>query len=85
MNHRAIFRNKSTVFYSVLFLLLGGASPFFISGCDRLGLTPSTVVMVIGDQQLTADDLKQDLVFAGEDLPISAQDSKEIKIRLGDT
>jgi len=84
MNHRAIFRNKSTGFYSVLFLLLGGASPFFITGCDRLGLTPGTVVMVIGDQQLTADDLKQDMVFAAEDLPISAQDAKEIKIRLLD-
>ncbi len=84
MNHRAIFRNRSTVFYSVLFLLWGGTSPFFISGCDRLGLTPSTVVMVIGNQQLTADELKQDMVFASEDLPISAQDAKEIKTRLLD-
>ncbi len=82
MNHRAIFKNKSTVFYSALFLLLGGASLFFITGCDRLGLNSSTVVMVIGNQQLTADDLKQDMVFAGEDLPISAQDAKEIKTRL---
>jgi len=84
MNHRAIFKSRSTVFYSVLFLLLGGTSPFFISGCDRFGLNPGTVVMVIGNQQLTADDLKQDMVFAGEDLPISARDAKEIKTRLLD-
>ena len=84
MNHRAIFNNKSTVFYSVLFLLLAGANPFFIAGCDRLGLTPGTVVMVIGNQQLTADDLKQDMVFAGEDLPVSAQDAEEMKTRLLD-
>ena len=85
MNHRTIFKRRATVFYSVLFLLLGGASLFFITGCDRLGLmTPSTVIMVIGNQQLTADDLKQDMVFAGEDLPISAQDAKEIKTRLLD-
>lgn len=84
MNHRAIFRNKSTVFYSVLFLLLGGAGPFSISGCDPLGLDPGTVVMVVGNQQVTADNLKQDMVFASEDLPISAQDAKEIKTRLLD-
>ena len=79
MNHRAIFNIKSTVFYSLLFLLLGGSSSFFITGCDRFGLNSSTVVMVIGNQQLTADDLKQDMVFAGEDLPISVQNAKEMK------
>ena len=84
MNHRAIFNNKSTVFYSVLFLLLGGAGPFFITGCDRLELNFGTVVMVIGNQQLTADDLKQDMVFASEDLPISARDAKGMKARLLD-
>ena len=84
MNRRAIIKNKSTVFYSVLFLFLGGAGLFFITGCDRLGSNPGTVVMVIGNQQLTADDLKRDMVFAGEDLPISAQDAKEIKTRLLD-
>ena len=84
MNLRAVFKNKSTVFCSVLFLLLGGVGPVFFTGCDHPGLNLDTVVMVVGSQQLTANDLKQDMAFAGEDLPISSQNTKEIKTRLLD-
>jgi len=84
MDHWVILKNKSTVFYEVFFLLLGAASVFFISGCDRLDLNSEPVVMVIGDQRLTADVLKKDLVFATEDLPISTRSATQVGSRLLD-
>ena len=84
MSHRAIFKNNIRVFHPALFLLLGVANPFFISGCDLFERDPSPVVVVIGSQRLTADALKNEIAFVGEDLPLSAGDAKQIKIRLLD-
>jgi len=84
MNYRAIFKTKSVLLYSILFLLPGAAGPFFISGCDGIELNPDPVVLIVGDQQLTEQDLKQDMVFEGEDLPISAQEVKQTKTGLLD-
>jgi parvulin-like peptidyl-prolyl isomerase len=84
MDHRVILKNKPTDFYEAVFLLLGAASLFFVFGCDRRDLNSCPVVMVVGDQRLTADVLKKDLVFATEDLPISTRDAKQVKSRLLD-
>ena len=84
MSHQAILKNKSSVFHPAFFLLLGAAVPFFVSGCGRFDLEPSPVVLVIGDQRLTADVLKKDMAFVSEDLPLSVQDTKQIKTRLLD-
>lgn len=84
MSYRAILKNKSSVFHPALFLLLGAAVPFFISGCGLFDLDPGPVVVVIGNQRLTADVLKKDMAFVCEDLPLSGQDEKQIKIRLLD-
>ena len=84
MDHRVILKNKSTVFYEAFFLLLGAASLFFVSGCDRLDFNSEPIIMLVGDQRLTADVLKQDLVFATEDLPISTRDAKQVRSRLLD-
>jgi hypothetical protein len=40
------------------------------------------VVLVVGDQKLTMDVLKQDMGYAVEDLPLLAQDANEMKIGL---
>ena len=84
MIHRAILKIKLSVLHAVLFLLLGTAGLFSIAGCNLLEPELSPVVVVIGDRRLTADVLKKDMAFAGEDLPLSVQSSKQVKIRLLD-
>jgi peptidyl-prolyl cis-trans isomerase C len=84
MDRRVVFKNISIVFYGGLFLILGAAGPFIISGCDHLDPDSDPVVMVVGDQRFTADVLKKDLVFAVEDLPISTRDAKQVRSRLID-
>ncbi|MCG6877927.1 MAG: peptidylprolyl isomerase [Deltaproteobacteria bacterium] len=84
MNNRFIFKRKSNGFYTFLLLILGLGGLFFVDGCDRIGTDPGPVVLVVGDQQLTADVLKQNLVFASEDLPISAKETENIKTVLLD-
>ena len=84
MDHRAVVKNISIVFYGAFFLLLGAFCPFIISGCDRFDLSSGPVVMVVGDQRFTADVLKKDLVFATEDLPISTRNAKQVRSRLLD-
>ena len=79
-----MFKIISIVFYGAFFLLLGAFGPFIISGCDCFDLNSGPVVMVVGDQQFTADVLKKDLVFAVEDLPISTRDAKQVRSRLLD-
>jgi parvulin-like peptidyl-prolyl isomerase len=81
MRHWAIFKDRSIFFCSVVFLL-GTVGPLFICGCDQLNAGP--VVLVVGDQKLTMDVLKQDMAYAIEDLPVSAQDVKEMKSGLLD-
>ena len=84
MIHRAILKIKLSVLHAVLFLLLGTVGLFSIAGCNLLEPEFSPVVVVIGDRRLTADVLKKDLVFAGEDLPLSVQSLKQTKISLLD-
>ena len=81
MRHWAIFKDKSIFFCSVVFLL-GTVGPLFICGCDQLNSGP--VALVVGDQKLTMDVLKQDMGYAVEDLPFLAQDTKEMKTGLLD-
>ena len=80
MNNRIIFKRKLNIFYT--FFLLGGL--FCVAGCDPIGKALGPVVLVVGDQQLTADVLKQNLVLASEDLPISAKEMENIKTTLLD-
>ncbi len=84
MDHRAVSKNKSNAFYGVFFLLLWTVSPFLISGCDHRDLNSGPVIMVVGDQWLTADTLKEEMVFATEDLPISTRGEKQVRSRLLD-
>ena len=83
MDHRVILKEKSIAFYGAFFLL-GFCGLFFIFGFDCLDLNAEPVVMVIGDQRLTANILKKNLAFAMEDLPISTHDAKQVKRRLLD-
>ncbi len=83
MRHWAIFKGKSIFFCSVVFLL-GTVGSMFICGCDNLNVNSGPVVLVVGDRKLTMNVLKQDMVHAIEDLPILAQDAKEMKIGLLD-
>ncbi|OQY42532.1 MAG: hypothetical protein B6240_13845 [Desulfobacteraceae bacterium 4572_87] len=84
MDHRVIIKKRSVAFHGAFFLILGLGGLFFISGCDRLELNSEPVVMVVGDQRLTADVLKKDLVYASEDMPISIRDVEQVKSRLLD-
>ena len=84
MDHRAVSKNRSNAFYSVFFLLLGTVGPFLISGCDHRDLNSGPVIMVVGDQRLTADILKEDMVYATEGLPLLTQESKQVRSRLLD-
>lgn len=84
MNNRFIFKRKSNSFYTFLLLILALGGLFFVDGCDRIGKDPGPVVLVVGDQQITADVLKQNLILASEDLPISAKKTENIKMALLD-
>jgi len=68
----------------VVFLLLGTVGPLALCGCDNLGLSSDPVVLVVGDQKLTMDVLKQDMMHTIEDLPLSAQDANQMKMGLLD-
>ena len=84
MDHRVIIKKRSVAFHGAFFWILGLGGLFFISGCDRLELNSEPVVMVVGDQRLTADVLKKDLVYASEDMPISIRNVEQVKSRLLD-
>ena len=84
MNHGDMFNSESAFFNWTLFFLLGAAGLFFIGGCERLHVDADPVVLVVGDQQVTADVMKQEILLAGEDLPIPARDAKQIKTGLLD-
>ena len=84
MNHRDTFKRKSASFHWILFFLLGAAVLFFIGGCERRNVNSDPVVLVVGDQQVTADVMKQEILLAGEEFPVPARDAKQIKTGLLD-
>ncbi len=84
MRHWAVFKGKSIFCCSAIFLLLGVAGPLMICGCDQLDANSAPVVLVVGDRKLTMDVLKEDMAYALEDLPLSSQDAKQMKIGLLD-
>ncbi len=78
MKDRSLFKSNPCRFYATLFVLWACGISFFW-GCDRLGLSTGPVVLVVGDQRLTADILKQDMDFASEGLPIATEDAEKTK------
>ena len=84
MRNRFIFKRKSNSFYTFFLLIPALGGLFFIEGCDPIGKDPGPVVLVVGDQELTADVLKQNLLFASEDLPVSSKEMENIKTILLD-
>ena len=84
MSNRFIFKRKSNSFYTFFLLVSALGGLFFIEGCEPFGKDPGPVVLVVGDQALTADVLKQNLLFAAEDLPISKKEMENIKTTLLD-
>ena len=84
MSNRFIFKRKSNIFYTFFLLVTALGGLFFVEGCDLIGKNPGPVVLVVGDQQFTADVLKQNLLLASEDLPIPAKETENIKTALLD-
>jgi peptidyl-prolyl cis-trans isomerase C len=82
MNHRDIVKSKSTAFDWTLLFLFGAAGLLFFGGCEPSHGNEDPVVLIVGDRQVTADVMKQEMLQEGEDLPIPAQHAKQIKTGL---
>lgn len=82
MRHRDILKTQTDFLDWALFFLLGAAALFSFGGCESLDRAAGPVVLVVGKQQVTADVMAQEMLLAGEDLPVSARDAEEVKIGL---